>query len=208
MRITSLLTATAASALLAFSAAYAGGYTPPVAEKPVVAAPTSPVANTRTNTWSGFYAGMQMSYSDFSVNIDGTDDATGGVYGIHAGYNHQLNNNMVLGGEITYDHSSAESDVWEVERLMSARAKVGYARDRWMVYAFGGLAHIRTEGRVGRGHGKSKGAVYGVGFDYAMTPKWTLGGSWEAYRFDDFKHDRDEREVDGGSVKVKASYHF
>lgn len=111
------------AALAIGGAANAGSYTAPVIEAPVIA-PAAP-ALSHSNTWTGFYAGMQMSYSDFSVNRDGVDDATGGVYGIHAGYNHQLHNNMVIGGEITFDHSSADNDVWQVERLMTVRARWG-----------------------------------------------------------------------------------
>ncbi|ABL71164.1 porin family protein [Paracoccus methylovorus] len=193
------------AALAIGGAANAGSYTAPVIEAPVIA-PAAP-ALSHSNTWTGFYAGMQMSYSDFSVNRDGVDDATGGVYGIHAGYNHQLHNNMVIGGEITFDHSSADNDVWQVERLMTVRAKVGYAHNNWLVYGLAGYAHVRTEG-ADRAHGKSGGAVFGIGADYAVSDKWLVGGSWEGYRFSDFKNDPDNMEVDGGSVRFRVSYRF
>lgn len=182
---------------------YAGSYVTPVIESPVAAAP----AVRDSNTWTGFYAGMQMSYSDFSVNLDGVDDVSGGVYGLHAGYNHRLPNNMVLGAEVTFDHSSADTDVWQVERLMTVRAKVGYAHGNWFFYGLGGYAHVRTGGTA-RAHGKSGGVVFGVGADYALTDSWRVGGTWEGYRFSDFKNDPDNMEVDGGSVKFRVSHQF
>lgn len=192
-----------ASFIVVGSAVNAGDYVAPIIEAPTI---SSHVVHDR-NTWTGFYAGMQMSYADFSVNLDGVDDATGGLYGIHAGYNHHLHNNMVVGGEITFDHSSADSDAWKVERLMSVRAKVGYAHGDWLFYGLGGYAHVRTEG-ADRSHGKSGGVVLGVGLDYALSNKWRVGGTWESYRFNSFKNDPDNMEVDGGAVKFRASYKF
>lgn len=191
------------AALTIGSVANAGSCTVPVVETPMIGAAPALVPN----TWTGFYAGLQMSYADFSVNLDGVDDATGGVYGIHAGYNHQFPNDMVVGGEITYDHSSAENDVWQVERLMTVRAKVGYAFDNWLVYGLAGYAHVRTEGSD-RSYGKSGGIVFGVGADYAVSDKWRVGGSWEGYRFSDFENDSDDLEVDGGALRFRVSYQF
>ena len=192
-------------ALMIAGIANAGSYNAPVIEGPVAAPAYGSIGT--ANNWSGFYAGAQVSYADFSLNLDGVDNATGGVYGLHAGYNHQMPSNMIVGAEVTFDHSSADTDVWQVERLMSVRAKLGYGGDRWMAYGLAGYAHVRTEG-ASRSHGKSGGAVLGVGADYAVTEKVLVGGTWEAYNFDDFKNDVDDLEVDGGAVKFRVSYKF
>lgn len=191
-------------ALGSIGAVQAGSYTSPVVEAPVIGGNVAFAGP----AWTGFYAGAQLSYGDFSVNMDGVDDASGGIYGLHAGYNHQAANGLVVGGEVTFDHSSAENDVWKVERLFSLRAKVGMTHGNWLFYGLAGYAHVRTEGRDGDGHGKSGGAVFGIGADRAINDKWLIGGTWEAYRFSDFKNDTGNREVDGGVVKFRASYRF
>lgn len=196
--------AIASVALGLTGAAQAGSYTPPIVEAPVL---VNHAAFAGYN-WTGFYAGGQMSYGDFSVNRDGVDDASGGIYGIHAGYNHQSANGMVVGAEVTFDHSAADNDVWKVERLFSLRGKVGMAHEKWMFYGLAGYAHVRTEGRADRGHGKSGGVVVGIGADHAINDKWLVGGTWESYKFSDFKNDTSNLEVDGGTIKFRASYRF
>lgn len=204
MKKTALSVVAGGVALLAAQAGHAGSYTAPIVETPVVVT-ASPVVP--ANSWTGFYAGAQLSYSDFGINLDGVDDVSGGVYGLHAGYDHQFHNNLVVGGELTYDHSSAENDVWQVERLMSVRAKLGYAHHAWLFYTQLGYAHVRTEGSGG-GHGKSGGAVAALGFDYAVNDNWSLGGAFERYTFDNFNSNVDGLEVDGNLLKLKASYRF
>ncbi|UFS67175.1 outer membrane protein [Paracoccus denitrificans] len=185
-------------------AAQAGSYTPPVIEAPVLVNSGAFAGP----SWTGFYAGAQMSYGDFSVNRDGVGDASGGIYGIHAGYNHQSPNGMVVGGEFTFDHSAAENDVWKVERLISLRGKVGMTHGNWLFYGLAGYAHVRTEGRADGAHGKSGGVVVGIGADRAINDKWALGGTWESYKFSNFKNDTSDAEVDGGTIKFRASYRF
>ena len=114
------------------------------ADLPAVA-PYQAVAPAGYYDWTGFYVGLQAGYafadSDFGGDLDGF------VGGVHAGYNYQINN-WVLGIEADVDYSAADAsgtvagvayDV-DLEWLGSVRGRVGYAFDRVLVYATGGVA--------------------------------------------------------------------
>jgi outer membrane immunogenic protein len=120
------------------------------ADLPAVA-PYQAVAPAGYYDWTGFYVGLQAGYafadSDFGGDLDGF------VGGVHAGYNYQINN-WVLGVEadVEYSDASASGSVilpapagltaFSIDNtwLGSVRGRVGYAFDRVLVYATGGVA--------------------------------------------------------------------
>ena len=133
-------------------------------------------------TWSGFYVGVQAGYgwgdteatSDpFAQSFDYSTD--GWLGGAHAGFNWQASS-FVIGVETDLELADLTGDgigtlgsshSTEIEWLGSLRGRLGYAVDRTLFYATGGLAY----GDV---------AISGPGYSYSDTRTgWTAGAGIE-----------------------------
>ena len=176
-----------------------------------------PIAS--TYNWTGGYVGAQAGYAwgdsvggDYLIS-SGASDATGGVDpsgfigGLHAGYNHQFTNNVVLGieGDINFAnikgsmdplHNSAgapfppNSASAKMDWNGSVRLRAGYAIDRFLPYITGGVAFGRYEftpdyaatGPI-PGSKTQTGWTIGAGLEYALTDHLTTRIE---YRYTDF----------------------
>ena len=149
--------------------------------------------------WTGFYAGghvggvaSNLIYSDVQ-DLEDIEyaDFTQVLVGGHAGYNYQLNNNIVLGIEgdlnaklghgFKFDDLLRPTSPWDA----SIRARLGYAATaRSLLYVTGGFAfgHFSTpqtgaqepndppEEHIG---GNRSGWTWGGGIQYALDPNWS-----------------------------------
>lgn len=164
-------------------------------------------------SWTGAYVGVQGGYSwgsnrvrigapvgpfaPMSFRID-DDSAFGGA---HAGLNYQFGS-IVLGieGDIEAVNSRSRfagaglngrvSQDWQG----AARARIGYAFDRLMVYAAGGASFTEYERRVFDAAGLGErltsartGWNIGAGLNFAFTDNLILGAE---YRYTDFGRNR------------------
>lgn len=124
-------------------------------------------------TWTGFYAGLNLGYawSDVDQNIYNhgfvtlpssySKDGDAFTFGVQAGYNHQLNNDFVIGGEIGFNFGDMKSkkggdflynyagragsysyDVGtRIKWLGTLRGRAGFLpTERLMLFGTGGLA--------------------------------------------------------------------
>jgi outer membrane immunogenic protein len=114
--------------------------------------------------WTGFYlgagAGATSANADWEIDggegfvtdEDGSlEDSQGlGVLGTQAGYNHQFGS-IVVGGELQYSYTNFEENTrfdggegaslrTELHHLGAVKARVGYAMDKVLCFATGGLA--------------------------------------------------------------------
>jgi outer membrane immunogenic protein len=146
-------------------------YEEPPAPAPMVEA--APLYN-----WSGFYVGGQagvafnrdsgaFSSDNTSFNGNNDDSETGFIGGGHVGYDYQFSNNFVLGAVADLNYIDAEArsgfDVdgpngggsfsadQDINFVGTVRAKAGYAMDRFMVYATGGLAYADIDNSINGG---------------------------------------------------------
>ena len=134
-----------------------------------------------------------------------TDNLNGGVWGGQIGYNWQFGN-VVLGLEADFNGTRQKFDqpypcdvggavvpgctVFPKDRIAwfsTARSRIGYAMDRWLVYVTGGAAwqNLRSDGRatiagVGSWDVFSTsttrvGYSIGAGAEAALSSKWSLG---------------------------------
>jgi outer membrane immunogenic protein len=141
-------------------------------------------------SWSGFYVGGQAGVafnresgafstagSGFSGNND--DSNSGFTGGGHIGYDYQMGN-FVVGAVADLNYIDAESNSrftlptglgttqefgsnQDINFVGTVRAKAGYAMDRFMVYATGGLAYADIDNTyVGGGTYASGGTAYNV----------------------------------------------
>lgn len=144
--------------------------------------------------WSGGYVGVvgggavgEVKTETGSGTLGSDTPLRGGVAGVTAGYNIQ-NGNMVYGVEGDVSWAKVKGDqscqgfpsqtcYYELGLQGTARARVGVATDRTLLYVTGGLAVARGQGGVdpvvGAAIGEDKqtylGFVTGVGAEYAMT---------------------------------------
>jgi outer membrane immunogenic protein len=228
--------------LIAFAAVLLGS-TSALAADAVAEAPVEmPVEQAPIFTWTGAYVGAQAGYgwgdSELSTNIAGVGaslpfDPDGFLGGVHAGYNYQFSNDIVLGVEADIDYSDLSGDGTldiggidtgidgssKLEWQGSVRARLGYAVDRWLPYVTGGVAFGKYKHDIDFPDGTSfndddtyTGWTAGAGVEYAFTDNWT--GRLE-YRYTDFG-DQDFSNALGDynvdlnthAVKVGISYKF
>lgn len=156
--------------------------------------PTAPFA---TYSWTGLYAGLQGGYSWAEASQTYDDPITipflidpmaprGWGGGLEAGVNYQFANRLVVGleadvtfADVTdtiYDNFgsaqtlSDETVTSKTDLAGNIRARFGYAFDRTLIFAAGGLAmaHV-TVTSTASGGGEDDATVWG----------WTVGGGIE-----------------------------
>lgn len=119
--------------------------------------------------WSGSYVGGQVGYGSGSTDLASAKEGHLGKFrpkgflgGIYSGYNHQFNNNMVVGLDVDFNGANIkkklrENGAWvdsagnhgTTERSVTAkmnwnaavRARAGYAVDRFLPYIAGGVSY-------------------------------------------------------------------
>jgi outer membrane immunogenic protein len=231
-----LLMATAAAVLLSS----------PVLAADLAPMPVEPAAPVYMPfTWTGFYVGVHAGYAwgDEDDDLDGrfeereiivegpaaSFDVNGFLGGAHAGYNVQFDSFVIgLEGDVDFsgadgDHEFSASDGLITGNLSldsnwqaSIRARAGFAFDRTLIYATGGVAFADADLEFNGSDGVGDfdfsdsqtftGWTIGLGAEYAFTDN--LIGRLEARYTDfgspDFDLDGfdDTFDVDGRDVNV------
>lgn len=115
--------------------------------------------------WTGFYAGVHTGWGWGDAN---RSDIDGGVIGGQIGYNYQLVSGMVFGAETDITISGIDGPTaagkFDANYIGSLRARLGYAWDRVMLYATGGLAYAGGQFTVGGLSNDQTHYGYAVGF--------------------------------------------
>ena len=156
----------------------------------------APVVATAYN-WSGFYIGIHGGYGWGDVNLlGGSGDIDGWFAGGTLGWNWQgAGSPWVFGIEVDSAWSNIERDVTTVAGGIvanafsdltyfgTARARLGYAFDRAMIYATGGLAwghneigaSVAVPGFVvgATSSNTHMGYAVGAGVEWALANNWT-----------------------------------
>lgn len=160
--------------------------------------PTFTVVTPASFSWTGFYGGVHVGF--------GTGQATGfpdprenhrfngPILGIQAGFNNQLPNNIVIGIEGTLAwaalNGTALVDVapapigqqfqsTNLDFLATIGPRIGFALDRTLIYAKGGLAAVWFNGRFRDDTQRESvrnsrvGWFLAVGAEHAFAPNWT-----------------------------------
>ena len=192
--------------------------------------PAAPIAVAPTFSWTGFYAGVHAGAAFADTKLDSYKvNATGFIGGAHAGYNLQLNSNVVIGleGDIDYTslskkklvESESEGDLFrngyvkaESQWQGSVRARLGYAIDRFLPYVTGGVAFgdekfsVSEVSNVDTNYtaSSSKTAVgwtAGGGAEYAVTDNWLVRGE---VRYTDLGNRNFSFDtIDSGAIKSR-----
>lgn len=194
--------------------------------------------------WSGLYLGGSIGYGDADFRgcvecdaasaADAADLNLNGIAGgFHVGFNHQMDNNIVVGieGDVMFtdwsDHAPTISDdEWQngnVDLLGSVRLRLGMAMDRSLFYVTGGAAFSNAKWTSTRDSDVDStklngvGGVIGAGAEFMVTEKISLRGEGLYYMIgkkkdiSDFSESTDGEHVkfdDAFVVRVGASIHF
>lgn len=192
------------AASLAATASFAGGYVAPVVEPAPVVSPVAPVEV--GTDWSGFYAGLQYGVgnaelSGFGEEVDSDYDG----YGVHAGYLHDFGR-FILGGEL--DYNKVELDDVDVDGdLIRLRGRAGYDMGRFQPYVTLGVARISLDN--GFSDVSDTGITYGVGAEYLVHERFSVGLEYTRNDFSDFYEDASGSvDLDTDLVQVRATYRF
>ncbi len=174
--MTRVIAALLAGSTLAVAApAFAADLPEPIPAAPIAEAPVATAFD-----WTGAYVGAAVGYgwgtTDIRTDTGRTKRDTDGFTGsLYAGYNYAVTPNWIVGAET--DVSLAGGDDFNVGRtrvetetsfMGTARARVGYAFDNFLVYGTGGLAY---------GQGKAK---FNGGSDDNLHVGFAVGGGVEA----------------------------
>lgn len=149
--------------------------------------------------WTGFYLGAHGGYGfgDFLGN-----DIDGFTGGFQLGYNWQFSPNLVFGleGDITLSdvNGTAFGFPYHVDYLGTARARIGYAWDRTMLFGTGGVAFTRAS--LGGIHGTDTGWTLGAGMEWAFSHGWSAKAEYAYYNF--------ENNIDLSMIKLGVNYRF
>jgi outer membrane immunogenic protein len=160
-----------------------------------------PVAAPVVSDWTGFYAGAWIGGRAGTINntsCTGTcaDDfpLNGFTGGLTAGYDYQLNSDVVIGGFVTLPLVRPTTtativafpgSTWTVEPqfALAAGGRVGLVRGNLMPYALLGLglANVQVTPN-GPGQNASTathvGIVAGVGAEYRLNDNWSIDGRY------------------------------
>lgn len=157
-------------------------------------------------TWSGFYFGIEgggawgksRQRSDVG-DITNAFNLNGGLIGGTYGTNWQFGS-WVLGMESDLSWTNYKGSASELPIPANTattkqtwigfdRGRVGYAWDRWMVFAAGGLAETRIEADTTSPLGTLSEAKYRLGWTAGGGVEWAFAQAWSAkveYLYADF----------------------
>jgi outer membrane immunogenic protein len=152
-------------------------------------------------SWTGFYTGDQVGAAwgqgQWSNGVSANSNIFGALGGEHIGYRRQYGAwvlgvqgqlDMVGAGGLTNINATTRLQLRQTW-LYSGDAQVGYAVDRWMFYAIGGVAFTSTVSDYVVGgidtttRNNLAGFDVGAGAEYAISDHWS---AFAEYRFYDF----------------------
>jgi outer membrane immunogenic protein len=184
--------------------AFAGGPTEVIPEPLIAPVPVPAPVNTG-GEWGGFYAGAGLGYGDVGSSTD-TLDGKGILGGLQAGYRHDFGT-AVVGGELEYDITGIDLGATAGDALNSVarlKAMAGADLGRTLVYGTAGYAYADADvGGVGL---SDDGWFAGLGADYSLTDRLTVGAEVLTHKFDDF--DASGVDLDATTAKARVNLRF
>lgn len=181
--------------------AFAGGPVA-VADEPMIA-PVAQASVAPGLDWTGGYVGAQLGYGDVDSST-GALEGSGWLGGVHAGYRWDLGN-WVAGTELTWDTTDIDlGTTGSLDDVMALKLTAGREIGNSLVY--GALGVAQANATIAGVDQSDNGIVYGIGFDYAVNDRWTVGGEVLEHQFNDF--DGLGVDLDATTVKAKVALRF
>lgn len=174
---------------------FAGGMAAPVVEAPVMA----PVAVAAPSAdWTGGWVGGKLGYGHAS---NGTTSDNGATYGIAGGYDWDFGQ-WVAGAALEWDKTDLDlgTGTDKLKDIARLKFRVGADLGRTLVYATAGPTRASADlGGIGR---HDNGWFGGVGADYALNDRWTIGAEVLTNQFDNFGGTATDLKATTASVNV------
>jgi len=172
--------------------------------------------------FEGFYAGISVStfgghvptYSDSGSSYDDYIFLGNPIAGGFFGYNHGLNNGMLVGFEMNVtapqqiQDDTSDEDQYTMRAMLEARARVGYqVNESILAYGFlGATSTVRTNCCYGREYALY-GLNAGIGGEYMLSDSFGIGAEYtfrQLNAYDDF----DIPQAESHSLSLRAAFHF
>jgi len=143
--------------------------------------PPEPPAVVAVHDWSGPYVGL--GYGKTSGGLDytpgGSFDLNGGnATSLYAGYLMQRGA-LVYGGELAFskgnDTFATGFPTENVDRIIDLKGRVGYAANKALFYGAVGFSSMKYDVPVISNSFTTSGLNYGLGVDFAVTDRVTMG---------------------------------
>jgi len=168
----------ASLAALMAAPAFAGGLSQPVMEP----APIAPVTYAApSQDWTGGYVGAQLGYADGKY---GAAKGNHGTYGLRAGYDWDFGN-WVAGAGVDWDKTDLGlGGTDKIDSIARLKLRAGADLGKTLVYVTAGPAQAKAN--IGGASHTDTGWFAGVGADYAINQKWTVGAEILQNEFNDF----------------------
>jgi high affinity Mn2+ porin len=175
---------------------------PPATAPPVPSSAPPPPTSRGASPWSGLHVGGHVAYGlaqagdtlSASTPTRSSDSLGSFSGGVQIGYDRRLPSHVLLGveGDIAFPYfvqdgavvsrNAAQASVTgKLDFVSTVRARVGYALDRWVFYATGGLASAQTRMSETGASGATTtvlsmpvGWAAGAGAEFGFAPGWTL----------------------------------
>jgi outer membrane immunogenic protein len=180
----------------------AGGMSDPIPEPVIMADPV--ITPTASMDWTGFYAGASLGYGDIDSNGGGLN-GYGAVGGVLAGYRFDFGN-LVAGVEADFDKSNIElgGGAGELDSVARLKLQAGTTFGRSLVYGTLGAAYANAS--VSGADLSDTGYFGGVGMDYAISDRLSVGGELLKHKFNDF--DGSGVDLDATTLKARVALQF
>lgn len=167
-----------------------------LAAQPVFAAdPAIPVALAKDRSdWGGFHAGIQLGRMDNALAYEGRTFLSGGTdtWGLHAGYAHDAGPH-VLGVEADFNRFRGGNG-----ELLRIKGKAGVDLGRFQPYLVIGASRLSGDGL------SETAPVFGVGGDWMVTERLTVGIEYTYQEFEDVL--QDEIGVAGYDLEMELAH--
>ncbi|MGC9420456.1 MAG: outer membrane protein [Rhodovulum sp.] len=189
-------------------AATAGGYTPPPAEQPAVAAAPA------VGAFDGFYLGLSAG----AVSADGTqrvgsisgpiDLGDSAAFGLLAGYNAQRDR-LVYGVELGYSaFDQLRGNNIESDGVTDLRGRIGYVWGDLLVYGAVGWSWSTIESATTSADGDLDGANYGIGIEYNVNERFFLGADYTMRDLDGAYASTVDTDLDMDTLSLRVGFRF
>lgn len=199
MKYIALLTATVLSVPVA---AMAGGMAAPVTEPMVIA--VAPVMAHVSSDWAGFYTGVSLGFGH-SYTSGMQQGGKLHVGGVNVGYRTDMGG-LIVGGELSYnkDDINVSSTDNTINNTTALKLIVGKSMGQTLIYGTAGVS--RANAQIANVSGTDNGYTLGLGADYALNDKWTIGGEVASNRY--FNFNNSAVTLKDTTVAMKVSYRF
>ena len=167
--------------------------------------------------WTGLYlgVGIGMMGGDFPVHQSSDYKLRSDpVFGGFIGYNQEMSNGFVLGGELALQtgpnsRGGSPTDDYDMRYVADAKVKLGMAMDNWMPYLFAGISGDGITTGSSHHDYTNFGVNYGLGADFKVSEQFTIGAEVMGRTFLDVYSDTsDGHDVTDFQGTLRAAFHF